>query len=125
MCCRFFRRSTDKIVLRVTIHHFADVDTALYVLSCGAPHCWPATSEPNEQTYSSFDISVILLNQVIQIPVLPDGDNVFRFVSIDSGQCSQISATFIDGSPCWRMALRRKGRDAVASRLTVSRKSMV
>lgn len=38
LCCRFFRQLTDKIVLRVIIHHFVDVDTVLYV-SCGAARC--------------------------------------------------------------------------------------
>lgn len=46
----------------------------------------------------SFGISVILLNQVIQIFILSDSDDFFiGFVGIEHGQRRSISATFIDG----------------------------
>ncbi|CNE93317.1 Uncharacterised protein [Yersinia similis] len=78
----------------------------------------------------SFDIPVILLNQVIQIVVLPDGDDFFiGFVGVECSQRCRVGTTFINGttagSPWCRMALRKKRNAAAASSLAVSRTSMV
>ena len=47
--------------------------------------------------YSSFDIPVILLNQIVQVLVLPDGHPFFFwFVGVECGQGRRVGATFID-----------------------------
>ncbi|QXD01089.1 hypothetical protein MKleb_5588 (plasmid) [Klebsiella sp. PL-2018] len=47
---------------------------------------------------SAFDIPVILLNQIVQILALPDGDDFLcGFAGIERGQGEGIGATFIDG----------------------------
>lgn len=46
----------------------------------------------------TFDISVILLNQVIQILVLSDSNGfVFWLVGVECGQSGHVGATFING----------------------------
>ena len=48
------------------------------------------------QTYSSLDISVVLLNQVIQILVLPDANFfLIRFVGVERRQRCGVSSTFV------------------------------
>lgn len=48
------------------------------------------------QLYPPFDITMILLNQVIQILALPDGNGFFlRVVGIERGQIRSIRAAFI------------------------------
>ena len=49
------------------------------------------------QPYSSFDIPVILLNQIVQVLALPDGHPFFFwFVGVECGQGRRVGATFID-----------------------------
>lgn len=45
--------------------------------ACQQRLCPTERLKSQHQTYSSFDILVILLNQVIQILALPDGDDFF------------------------------------------------
>lgn len=50
------------------------------------------------RAYSTFDISMILLNQVVQLLALPDGDSFFiRFADIKCDQRRHVSAAFING----------------------------
>lgn len=52
------------------------------------------------QLYPPFDITAILLNQVIQILALPDGNGFFLwFVGIECGQGRSIGAAFINRHP--------------------------
>ena len=49
------------------------------------------------RAYSTFDISIILLNQVVQILALPDGNRfLIGFAGVERGQRCGVGATFID-----------------------------
>jgi len=57
----------------------------------------PKRFESRHQFYPAFDITVILLNQVVQIPVLPDRDAFLFFLTgIERSQRRCIGATLID-----------------------------
>lgn len=55
--------------------------------------------ESQHQFYPAFNATMILLNNVIQVFTLPDGDGFFiRFSGIEYGQCRGVGATFSDGN---------------------------
>lgn len=72
------------------------------------------------QTYSTFYISVIQLNQFVQIFVLPDSNGFFFwFFGVECSQDCSVGATLIYGHHFGvvkgRMALRKKPNAAAAS----------
>ncbi len=72
--------------------------------------------EPQHLSYPTIDTTVILLNQVIQILALPEGDVfLFRFVGIERGQSRSIGAAFIDHHP-FRFAVVMDGLAKEAQR---------
>lgn len=56
-------------------------------VSCGLP----------ASAYPTFDITVTLLNEVVEVLALSDSDIfLFRFIGIERGQSGSIGATFIE-----------------------------
>jgi hypothetical protein len=71
--------------------------------------CPPKRFEPQHRSRPSFDIPVILRNQIIQIFVLPDGDDFFiGFVGVECSQRCPVGTTFID-SDHFRFAVVSNG----------------
>jgi len=73
---------------------------------------------------------VVPPNQIIQVLALPDANRfLIGFVCVERGQRCCVGATFIDRDHFRRTvmanSLQKKRRAAAASRLAVSRKSMV
>ena len=59
--------------------------------------CPPKRFQSQHRAYSAFDISVVLLNPVVQILTLPDGNRfLIRFVGVERDQRCGVSAAFID-----------------------------
>ena len=59
--------------------------------------CTPKRFESQHLSYPAFDITVILLNLIIQILALPDSDGfLLRFVGVERGQGRSIGAAFIN-----------------------------
>ena len=64
--------------------------------------CPPKRFESQHWAYSAFDISVLLLDLVVQILALPDANRfLIRFVGVERCQCCCVSATFIDSDHLW------------------------
>ena len=104
----------------------------MYQFDAGQDRLCPSKRfESLHQAYPTFDIPVILFNQVIQILVLPDSNGFFFwFVGVECSQRCRVGTTFLNGRYL-RLALvsnslaKEAQRAAAASRLAVSRKSMV
>ena len=57
----------------------------------------PKLFESQHQSCPSFDVPVVLLNQIIKILGLPDGNRfIFCFVGVERRHSRPISATFIN-----------------------------
>lgn len=53
--------------------------------------------QSQHRAYPPFDMTVILLNQVVQILALPDSNRLLiGFSGVERGQCCGVGATFID-----------------------------
>ena len=60
--------------------------------------CPPKRFESRHLSYPTFDTPVILLNPVVQILVLPDGDDFFTgFVGVECSQRCRVGTIFING----------------------------
>jgi hypothetical protein len=83
--------------------------------------------ESQHRAYAAFDVAVILFNQIIQSLTVMVSSSGLSALSVVSAAvlAPLLSIVTIAGAPWCRMALRKKRNAAAASRLAVSRKSMV
>ncbi len=84
-------------------------------------------AEPKHRPHPSFDVSVVLLYQIIQVCVLPYFDVVFLLLArIEAVHRRFIGSAFIKGHDLWwRTPLLKKRRAASLFRLAVNKKSTV
>lgn len=60
--------------------------------------CAPKRFESQHLSYPTFDIPVILFDEVIQVLTLPDGDDSFiGFVGVECSQRCRVGTAFING----------------------------
>lgn len=84
------------------MHILAFTEHAKYFYAGEQGLCATKILEPQHRANTPLNPAMVLLYQVIQIFVLPDGDAFFiGFVGVECGQRGRIGATFINGYHLW------------------------